>query len=318
MGRRARFRRAAHAAGARLRARHQARRRGAYRDLRKRPGGARVVCRLRRRAPAARLCDRQRAREALQRFGRGRPRRRDALSSDLDRRRAAARNGRLYQLADGSRRVRDAEGIRERATRDLTLAWKACVQPAECDLSHRGRSTLSLTAERERPNGAAFRGAGPARRITMKGADKVICQAAAVLLLFTVTSAPARAQFGGFGGGGGGGEDMMTQMAPMLEMMKAKMGKRRFAMLMQTMGPMMSQMMQGGGGFGSMGGGGFGGMMPGGMGGYIPGGMMGGMGAGDIMGMMNGYGGGDIMSMIGPLMRMANFGGGYGRRRHHR
>jgi hypothetical protein len=114
---------------------------------------------------------------------------------------------------------------------------------------------------------------------------------------------------------------MMTQMAPMLEMMKAKMGKRRFAMLMQTMGPMMSQMMQGGG-FGG-GGGGFGGMIPGGMGGYIPGGMggyiPGGMGGGDIMGMINGYGGGDIMSMIGPLMRMANFaGGGHGRRRHHR
>jgi len=152
----------------------------------------------------------------------------------------------------------------------------------------------------------------------MKGADKVICQAAAVLLLFAVTSAPAKAQFGGFGGGGGGGEDMMTQMAPMLEMMKAKMGKRRFAMLMQTMGPLMSQMMQGGS-FGGMGGGGFGGMMPGGMGGYVPGGMGGMMGGGDIMGMMNSYGGGDIMSMIGPLMRMANFsGGGYGRRRHRR
>jgi len=136
----------------------------------------------------------------------------------------------------------------------------------------------------------------------MKGADKVICQAAAVLLLFAVTCAPAKAQLGGFGGGGGGGEDMMTQMAPMLEMMKAKMGKRRFAMLMQTMGPMMSQMMQGGG-----------------MGGYIPEGMMGGYGGGDIMGMMGGIGGGDIMSMIGPMMRMANFGGGgYGRRRHHR
>ena len=46
---------------------------------------------------------------------------------------------------------------------------------------------------------------------------------------------------------------MMTQMAPMLEMMKAKMGKRRFAMMMQTMGPMMSRMMEnGGGGFGGM------------------------------------------------------------------
>ena len=137
----------------------------------------------------------------------------------------------------------------------------------------------------------------------MKGADKVICQAAAVFLLFAMTSAPAKAQFG-FGGGGGGGEDMMTQMAPMLEMMKARMGKRRFAMMMQTMGPMMGQMMEGGGG--------------GGLGGMIPGGM--GMGGGDIsgmMGMFGGYGGGDIMSMIGPLMRMANFGGGHGRRHRH-
>jgi hypothetical protein len=148
----------------------------------------------------------------------------------------------------------------------------------------------------------------------MKGADKVICQAATLLVLFTLTSAPAKAQFGF--GGGGGGEDMMTQMAPMLEMMKAKMGKRRFAMMMQTMGPMMSQMMEGGGGFGGMmGGGGFGGMIPGGgYGGSIPGGM----GGGDIMGMLGGGGGGgDIMGMIGPLMRMANFGGG-GHRRHRR
>ena len=34
----------------------------------------------------------------------------------------------------------------------------------------------------------------------MKGADKVICQAAAVFLLFAISSAPAKAQFG-FGGG---------------------------------------------------------------------------------------------------------------------
>jgi hypothetical protein len=139
----------------------------------------------------------------------------------------------------------------------------------------------------------------------MRGADKVICQAAAVFLLFAMTSAPAKAQFGGMMGGGGGGEDMMTQMAPMLEMMKAKMGKRRFAMMMQTMGPMMSGMTDGRGG-------GMGGMIPGGM---IPGGM-----GGDIMGMLGGGGGGDIMSMIGPMMRMANFGGGYGggHRRHRR
>src|SRR5437773_10436678 len=97
----------------------------------------------------------------------------------------------------------------------------------------------------------------------MTGADKVVCQAATLLLLFTLTTGPARAQFGGFGGEGGG--DMMTQMAPMLEMMKARMGKRRFGKMMQTVGPMMSQMMEGGGG-------GFGGMLGGG----IPGGFGGG------------------------------------------
>ena len=137
----------------------------------------------------------------------------------------------------------------------------------------------------------------------MRGADKVICQAAAVLLLFSVASTPANAQF--LGGGGAGGEDMMTQMAPMLEMMKARMGKRRFGMMMQTMGPMMGQMMEGGGG--------------GGLGGMMGGGGLGGMGGGDtagMMGMLGGGGGGDIMGMIGPMMRMANFGGGHRRRRH--
>jgi hypothetical protein len=131
----------------------------------------------------------------------------------------------------------------------------------------------------------------------MRGADKVICQAAAVLLLFSVASSPAKAQFAGFGGGAGaGGEDMMTQMAPMLEMMKAKMGKRRFAALMQTMGPMMSRMMEnGGGGIGS---------------GYAP------MAGGDFMGMLGGAGGGDMMAMIPQLMRLANVGGGGGHRRH--
>ena len=143
----------------------------------------------------------------------------------------------------------------------------------------------------------------------MTGADKVLCQAATLLLLFTLTTMPAKAQFAGFGGG----EDMMTQMAPMLEMMKAKMGKRRFAMMMQTMGPMMSGMMDGsGGGMGGMGGGmpgGYGGMIPGGYGGMIPGGM-GGYGGGDMMGMMGGMGGGEMMSMIPQLMRMVNYGGG--------
>ncbi|ANW06147.1 hypothetical protein [Bradyrhizobium icense] len=153
----------------------------------------------------------------------------------------------------------------------------------------------------------------------MTGADKVVCQAATLLLLFALTSTPAKAQFAGFGGGGG--EDMMTQMAPMLEMMKAKMGKRRFAMMMQTMGPMMSRMMEGGGGLGGMMGGG----VPGGFGGgNVPQGY--GVNAGgmnlsgsDFMGMLGGAGGGELMSMVPQLMRMANVGGGrHGRRRARR
>jgi hypothetical protein len=142
----------------------------------------------------------------------------------------------------------------------------------------------------------------------MTGADKVVCQAATLLLLFTLTTGPARAQFGGFGGAGGG--DMMTQMAPMLEMMKAKMGKRRFGMMMQTVGPMMSQMMEGGGG-------GFGGMLGGGAS-FAPGNYGVGAGGGDLGGMLGGNGGSQLMSMIPQLMRMANFGGGHGHHRRHR
>ena len=108
----------------------------------------------------------------------------------------------------------------------------------------------------------------------------------------------------------------MTQMAPMLEMMKAKMGKRRFAMMMHTMGPMMSRMMEnGGGGIGGiMGGGGMGGGFSApSYGGYAP---MG--GGGDIMGMLGGSGGGEMMAMIPQLMRLANVGGGGHRRHRHR
>jgi hypothetical protein len=146
----------------------------------------------------------------------------------------------------------------------------------------------------------------------MNGADKAASRVAVLLLLFALTSVPAKAQFGG----GAGGGDMMTQMAPMLEMMKAKMGKRRFGQMMQTMGPMMSGMMEnGGGGFGGMTGG-FGGGS-----GFAPQGYGMGMGGGDFMGMLGGAGGGDMMRMIPQLMQMGNFGGGrYGhhRRRRHR
>ena len=142
----------------------------------------------------------------------------------------------------------------------------------------------------------------------MNGAEKAASRVAVLPLLFALTAVPAKAQFGG----GAGGGDMMTQMAPMLEMMKAKMGKRRFGQMMQTMGPMMSGMMEnGGGGFGGMTGG-FGGGS-----GFAPQGYGMGMGGGDFMGMLGGSGGGELMSMIPQLMRMANFGGGSGHR-HHR
>ena len=166
----------------------------------------------------------------------------------------------------------------------------------------------------------------------MMGTDKLVCQAAALLVLFALTLTPAKAQFGG----GGGGQDMMTQMAPMLEMMKAKMGKKRFAALMQTMGPMMSRMMENGsGGIGGMMGAGgpgglsggnlggglgapnYGGYTPMGGGGYTPAGL-GGMGGGAVMGMLGGSGGSDMMAMIPQLMRLANAGGGGGHRRHKR
>jgi len=133
----------------------------------------------------------------------------------------------------------------------------------------------------------------------MTGADRLICAFATLLVAFTLTAAPAKAQFGGLGSGdtAAGGQDMMTQMAPMLNMMKAKMGKKRFAAMMQTMGPMMSQMMQGGGGgLGGLGGG-FGG---------------GGFGTG------SGIDIGSIMGMVGPVMQMANLGGTAAHHRHHR
>lgn len=72
----------------------------------------------------------------------------------------------------------------------------------------------------------------------------------AILLLASAVLTPARAQFGG-------GMEQMEQFAPMLEMMKKHMGKKRFARLMQTVGPMMGDMMDGqgtSGGFGGFGG----------------------------------------------------------------
>ena len=50
----------------------------------------------------------------------------------------------------------------------------------------------------------------------MTGANKVVCQAATLLLLFTLTSIPAKAQFAGFGGGGGG--ELMSMVPQLMRM----------------------------------------------------------------------------------------------------
>jgi hypothetical protein len=93
-------------------------------------------------------------------------------------------------------------------------------------------------------------------------------------------------------------------------MMKAKMGKKRFGALMQTMGPMMSRMTENGGGLG-----GLGGMMGGG--GFSG---FGGEGVGMSSGGFNigGIGGGELMSMVPQLVSLANIGGGRHGRRHRR
>jgi hypothetical protein len=156
----------------------------------------------------------------------------------------------------------------------------------------------------------------------MTRAHKLMGTAAALLLMFSVSTAPARAQFAG-----GGGADMMTQMAPMLNMIKAKMGKKRFGMLMQTVGPMASKMMDGGGFGGINGLGGFGGAS------FVGAGIPGTIGVpsvtptgGNASGLvstgfptsvggfgLNGFGGGDMMAMIPQLISLAGTGG-----HHHR
>jgi hypothetical protein len=102
----------------------------------------------------------------------------------------------------------------------------------------------------------------------------------AVLAALSFASVPAQAQFGGMN------DAQMQQFAPMLEMMKKQMGKRRFGEMMKMMGPMMMQMESGGGFGGLMSGGGFGG------GGGIPG--LGNFDMGQMMGMI-----GSIQSLVG-------------------
>jgi len=149
---------------------------------------------------------------------------------------------------------------------------------------------------------------------------KLLGAAAAVLMVVATSTAPAKAQFAS------GGEDMMTQMAPMLNMMKAKMGKKRFGMLMQTMGPMMSKVMDGSGGFGGLNFSGFGGMNFGSFSGgagpaYAGTPSIGGdatttYAGGGLPFVGDGFNAGSMMGMIPQLMSLANMGGTGHHRRH--
>ena len=141
-------------------------------------------------------------------------------------------------------------------------------------------------------------GPGLREESNMTRIHKLFGAAFVALLLVATATAPAKAQFAG-----SGDQDMMTQMAPMLDMMKAKLGKKRFGALMQTMGPMMSKMMDGSG---STNFGGFSGMNFGGFGGS----------AMPFVGDASGFNAGDMMSMIPQLMSLANMGGGGHHRRH--
>jgi hypothetical protein len=91
--------------------------------------------------------------------------------------------------------------------------------------------------------------------MVMKRFMKVVLPIIVSLILAASLSRPAHAQFAGEGG-----FEQIEQFAPMLEMMKKKMGKKCFAQVLQTMGPFISQMVQSGGGvtgFGAFGGSGF-------------------------------------------------------------
>jgi hypothetical protein len=121
---------------------------------------------------------------------------------------------------------------------------------------------------------------------------KIYLPLAALVLMASSISSPARAQFGG----GGDGMAQMEQMAPMLNMMKRKMGKKRFGQLMQTVGPMFDGGGGGGAGFGGFGGGSFGGGGGFGGGGFDVGSMMGMMGSMDIGSMVGMFDGGSRRS----------------------
>ena len=117
----------------------------------------------------------------------------------------------------------------------------------------------------------------------------------AVVVALSLTSVPAHAQLFKE-------EDMgqMKQFAPMFEMMKQTMGKKRYGAMMRKMGPMMARMGNNGNGLGGNFGGGF------------SAGSFGDFSGGDFGGFANMFGSGQGM---GDLRRLiGGFTGRHGRR----
>lgn len=81
----------------------------------------------------------------------------------------------------------------------------------------------------------------------MSALTKLACPLA-IFATFAFAPAPAHAQFEGAGDQMAQFAPMMEQLAPMLQMMKGKIGKKRMGQMMQMVGPMMSSMMASGGG----------------------------------------------------------------------
>ena len=109
----------------------------------------------------------------------------------------------------------------------------------------------------------------------MKPTRNVASVVSAIVMLGIVT--PAQAQFGG-----SDGMQQMEQFAPLLEMMKKRMGKKRFGHLMQAVGPIAEQMMSDQGS---------GGMSLGGLGGLGHSGGFGAIGGAGGLGGHGGFGG---------------------------
>ena len=79
----------------------------------------------------------------------------------------------------------------------------------------------------------------------MKPIVRLACPLALAIAL-ALPSAPAGAQIAG--------DQMISQFAPMMGMMKKKIGKKRFGHLMRTVGPLMTSMAQQSGGISGLGG----------------------------------------------------------------